>query len=94
MTTLAQRQVMTPTPYRLVLPHVPIQPLRKEEGIQQTRDISRTEALLALRQTILMAHRLNSTTARNLQPPHRTVIPLAQTQVFNRTPMYASKETE
>jgi hypothetical protein len=41
-----------------------------------------------------MSHRLNSTTARKLQPPHRTVIPSTQAQVFNRTPMYASKETE
>jgi hypothetical protein len=64
--------------------------------MQQTQDILRTEALLVLRKTVLMAHRLNSTTASRLQPRHRPVIASAQrmARVFNPTPMYASKETE
>jgi len=51
---------------------------------------------MALRQTVLMAHRLISTMASKLQPRHRHVILSAQrmARVFNPTPMCASKETE
>jgi hypothetical protein len=91
MTALVRRQVMAPTPpHRPLLPHVLIQPLGK-----QTRDILGTEALVALRQTVLMTRRLNSTTASKVQPRHRPVIPSAQgiAGVFP-TPTYASKEME
>lgn len=70
-----------------------IQPLKKVEGMQQTRVILRTEALLALRQMVIKAHRL---TANKLHPRHRPLIPsaLRMIRVFNSTPMYVSKETE
>jgi len=94
MTALVLRQVMAPTPPHRPLLHVLIQPLRKVERMQQIQDMSGTEAPLALRLTVLMAHHLNSTTASKVPPRHRPVIPSGQwiARVFNPTPMYASNE--
>jgi len=82
----------TPIPHRPPLrPHALIQPPRMLEAMQQTRGILRTGALLAPRQTILIAVRQNNTMTSKLQP----VIAVLRwmTRVFNVTPMYASKET-
>jgi hypothetical protein len=95
VTTPVRHHVMTPTLaiHKPPLPHVLILlPLRKVV-MQPIRDILWTEKLLALRQVVLMLHRLK---ASKLLPQHHLVNSTAQrmTRVFNPAPMYTSKEME
>jgi len=97
VTALVWRQIVTPARHRPpLLHHALIQPSRKVEEIAQRRYTLRTVALSVPRQAVLMAQRQNNAMTSELQPQHHLVIPSTQrmTQVFDPTPMYASKETE